>query len=199
MDWWLVVTLMIAAALAYGYWTHKHERRHLARLFDLLAAEYGGEVKPGNWLVYPQLRFEVKNRHYLVAAMATSGDEGSGPFTFVDLDFPFDTGQKVRVSRRTGFAKRPIGAIAPGRPPTTGHREFDEAFRIEGSNQVFVSGLLEVPVRQKLMGSRMPHLEVRVAGQKINVHIGGIAKSKADLEELIDIATLLADHCPKSL
>ncbi len=42
----------------------------------------------------------------------------------------------------------------------------------------------------------MPRLEARVEGQRISVHIEGIAKSKADLEELIDVATLLADHCP---
>ncbi len=196
MHWWLVISLIITAAVAYGYWGHKNESRHLAKSFALLAAECRGEVKPGNWLVFPQLRFEMENRHYLVAAMATSGEEGSGPFTFVDLDLPFDTGQKIRVKRRTGVAKRPIDAVAPDRPPTTGHKEFDEAFRIEGSNQVFASGLLELPVRQKLLGSRMPRLEVRVEGQKISVHIEGIAKSKADLEELIDVATLLADHCP---
>ena len=196
MHWWLVITLIIMAAVAYGYWGHKNESRHLAKSFALLAAERRGEVKPGNWLVFPQLRFEMKNRQYLVNAMATSGVEGSGPFTFVDLELPFDTGQKIRVKRRTGVAKRPIEAVAHDGPPTTGHKDFDEAFRIEGSNQVFASGLLELPVRQKLLGSRMPGLEVRVAGQRISVHIEGIAKSKADLAELIDVATLLADHCP---
>ena len=201
MHWWLVITLIITAAVAYGYWGHKNESRHLAKSFALLAAERRGEVKPGNWLVFPQLRFEMDNRQYLVAAMATSGaatsgQAGGGPFTFVDLELPFDTGQKIRVKRRTGVAKRPIDAVAPDGPPTTGHKDFDEAFRIEGSNQVFASGLLELPVRQKLLGSRMPRLEVRVAGQRISVHIEGIAKSKADLEELIDVATLLADHCP---
>ncbi len=141
----------------------------------------------------------MDNRHYLVAAMATSGAEGSRPFTFVDLDLPFDTGQKIRVKRRTGPAKGPIDAAAHGSPPTSGLKEFDQAFRVEASNQVFASALFELPVRQKLLGLRMPHLEIRVEAQKIRVDMDGIAKSEADLEELIEIASLLADHCPENI
>ena len=54
MNWWVVITLIIAAALAYGYWDHNHQRRHLRKSFTLLAEKYGGEVKPGNLLVFPQ-------------------------------------------------------------------------------------------------------------------------------------------------
>ncbi len=40
MFWWLVITVFIAAALAYGYWDHQNESRHLGSLFSLLAAKY---------------------------------------------------------------------------------------------------------------------------------------------------------------
>ena len=199
MDWWLIIAFIITAALAYGYWTHDHERRHLAELFALLAPQSRGEVKPGNWLVFPQLRFELENGHYLVTAMASDGTDRGGPFTFVNLELPFDTRRKIRVKRSAGYTKRLIAGIAPGRYPTTAHKEFDEAFQIEGSDQAFVSCLLEADIRQKLLGSGMPRLDVRVEGQKISVQMDGIAKSKADLEELIDIASLLADRCPENL
>ena len=201
MDWWIVITLVIAAALAYGYWDHNHQRRHLGKSFALLATKYGGEVKPGNVLVFPQLRFQVESRRFLVAAMATDGSDSgeSGPFTFVDVDLPFDTDQKIRVKRSTGGGKRLVDAIGSGARPTTGHREFDEAFRIEGTDQIFASGLLELPVREKLLGSRARRIEVKVQGKKISVTRDGIAKSTADLQELIDIAGLLADHCPRNL
>ena len=156
-------------------------------------------MKRASLLALPQLRFELDSRRFLVTAMATSGRDG-GPFTLVDLDLPFDTGRKVRVRRRdanpaTG-ANRLIDAIAPGRRPATGHMEFDQAFRIECSDQAFASHVLDSRVRQKLLNSRLPRLDARVDGPKISVHIDGIAKSAADLDALIDLAVLLADHCP---
>ncbi len=201
MDWWIIITLIIAGALAYGYWDHNHQRRHLGKLFALLAAKYRGEVKPGNLLVFPQLRFQMDGRRFLVAAMATDGSDSgeSGPFTFVDLDLPFDTGQKIRVKRSTGGAKRRMDALGTGGHPTTGHKEFDEAFQIEGSDQVFASSLLELPVREKLLSSRARRLDVKVQGKKVSVHRDGITESAADLEELIDIARLLAERCPSNL
>ncbi len=199
MYWWLVLTTIIAAALAYGYWDHTNQSRHISRLFAILAAKYRGEVKRASLLALPQLRFELDSRRFLVTAMATSGRD-SGPFTLVDLDLPFDTGQKVRVRRRdanpaTG-ANRLIDAIAPGRRPATGNMEFDQAFRIEWSDQAFASRILDSRVRQKLLNSRLPRLDARVDGPKISVHFDGIAKSAADLEALIDLAVLLAYHCP---
>ena len=201
MDWWIVITLIIAATLAYGYWDHNHQRRHLGKSFALLATKYGGDVKPGNLLVFPQLRFQMDGRRYLVTAMATDGSDAgeSGPFTFVDVDLPFDTGRKIRVKRSAGGGKRLMDALGPGGHPTTGHKEFDEAFRIEGSDQIFASSLLELRVREKLLGSRAPRLGVKVDRKKISVHRDGIAESTADLEELIDIPGLLADHCPTTL
>ena len=201
MDWWIIITLIIAGALAYGYWDHNHQRRHLGKSFALLATKYRGEVKPGSLLVFPQLRFQMNGRRYLVAAMATDGSDSgeSGPFTFVDVDLPFDSGQKIRVKRSAGGTKRLLDALGPGGHPTTGHKEFDEAFRIEGSDQVFATSLLQLPVREKLLSSRARRIEVKVQGKKISVQTDGIAKSTADLQELIDIAGLLADHCPKNL
>ena len=201
MDWWVVITLIIAGALAYGYWDHNHQRRHLGKSFALLATKYRGEVKPGSVLVLPQLRFERDGRRYLVAALPTDGSDSgeSGPFTFVDVDLPFDTGQKIRVKKSAGGTTRLMDAIGLGRRLTTGHKEFDEAFRIEGSDQVFATSLLQLPVREKLLSSRARRIEVKVQGKKISVNRDGIAKSTADLQELIDIAGLLADHCPANL
>ncbi len=201
MDWWILIALTIAAALAYGYWEHTRQRRHLGKSFALLAAKYRGQVRPGNLLLLPQLRFERDDRRYLVAALATNGSDSgeSGPFTFVDLELPFDTGREIHVRRGTGGGKRLMDTLGPGGHPTTGDKEFDEAFQIETSDQVFTSALLELRVREKLLRSRARRIEVKVAGKKISVHRDGIAESTTDLEELIDIAGLLADHCPANL
>ena len=125
----------------------------------------------------------------------------SGPFTFVDLDLPFETGRRLRIERSTGLDRGAdvlIDAVTPGRHPSTGHAEFDAAFRIRGRDHAFASRLLDARVRRKLLDSRLPRLDIRIGDRKISVHSDGIASSKADLDELIEIAVLLADNCPMS-
>jgi hypothetical protein len=198
MVWWLVIAAVVAAALAYGYRDHTKQSRHLARLFAVLAAKHRGRVKAASLLALPQLRFETDGRKVLVAAVATSGAESldRGPFTLVDLELPFDSGQKVRVERGRGGANALVEAVAPGRHPVTGHETFDQAFRIVGGDQALASRLLGPRVRHKLLDSRLVRLVLRLDGRRISLHMDGIAASTDDLEELIDIAVLLADHCP---
>jgi hypothetical protein len=38
-------------------------------------------------------------------------------------------------------------------------------------------------------------LEIALSGPKISVHIDDYVKSPADLDEMIEIATLLAENC----
>jgi len=191
MDWWLAITILAAAAVAYAYREHTRHGRRLTALFASLADKYGGKVRPGSLLVFPQLRFEQDGGHYLVAAMANSGahDGARGPFTFVDVELPSDSGQKIRVERRA--VGRPADPRAPGTVPIEGLHAFEDVFRIRGDAPATVR-FLEAPVREKLMASRLPRLEARVEGQKVSVHMDGIAASREELEELIDIASLLA-------
>lgn len=208
MNWWLAIALFITAALAYGYWDHTRQGRHFARLFANLAAKYQGEIKKASFLALPQLRFERHGRHFLVSAMETSGHVAAGtsgytgPFTFVCLNLPFNTAQKIHVERSDANLLSSIHSlveeITPLKGSKTGDVAFDQAFTNKWKDQAFASNLLNGRVREKLLNSRLPRLYVRVDGDKISVHTDGFAKSAADLEELIEIAVLLADNCPSS-
>jgi hypothetical protein len=81
---------------------------------------------------------------------------------------------------------------APGIVPTEGLHAFEDAFRIRAGDAVATVRVLDAPVREKLMASRLPRLKARVEGRKISVHMDGIAASREELEELIEIASLLA-------
>jgi hypothetical protein len=154
-------------------------------------------VKRGGLLVLPQLRFEKDGRRFLVTAMANAGAvaKESAPFTLVEVELPCDTGAELRVERNPDLAERLIDAVAPGRQPTTGHEAFDEAFRIKGSDQAFASRLLDARVRQELLASRLSRLALRVDGRKLAVDMDGYATAQAEVEDLIDIAALLAERC----
>ena len=200
MFWWLIIAAVVIAALAYGYWEHTKQSRHLAKLFPRLAARHGGAVKRGNLLVMPQYRFETEGRRLLVTSMATSGyvaagSSGySGPFTLVDLELPGRGGENIRVLRNREIVDRLIGAVAPGSFFTTGHAEFDAAFRIKDGDRSTANRVFDARLRDKLLQSKLPGLDARMAGAKISVHMDGYATSESELEEMIEIAILLADR-----
>ncbi len=58
--------------------------------------------------------------------------------------------------------------------------------------------VLDLRLRQKLLDSRHLRLEVALNRAKISVHIDDYVKSAADLDEMIEIATLLAENCSVS-
>ncbi len=197
MDWWLIIGGVIAAALAFAYWDHTRQSRRLAGIFAVLAAKHGGKVKRGSPLVLPQLRFESDGRRFLVTAMASAGAtaKDSAPFTFVDVELPFDTGAKLRVERNPDIAERLIDAVTPGPRPATGHEAFDQAFRIKTKDQALAVRLLDARLRYELLGSALPRLACRVDGRKVAVDMDGYATAQAEFEELIKIAALLAERC----
>ena len=210
MIWWIVIPAVIVAALAYAYWEHGKQGRRLAGLFAPLAASHGGKVKAATLLALPQLGFERDGRKYVVGAMASGGPNVSGtasrpgfngPFTFANLELPYDTGQEMRILRTDKLDRgidAAINSIAGGYRPTSGDEDFDRTFRIKSSDQAFVHRLLDPPVRQKLLDSSQQRLEVAVTGAKISIHVDDYVKSAGDLDEMIEIATLLADNCSRS-
>lgn len=207
MIWWIVIPAVIAAALTYAYWEHRKQSRRLTELFNPLAAVYGGEVKSATMLALPQLHFERDRWRYVVGAMASGGPLVSGtasrpgfngPFTFANLELPFDTGQELRIQRTDAIdrgASRLVKSVVGSHRPTSGDDAFDDAFRIQCIDQAFVLRVLDPPLRQKLLGSSHQRLEVALTGAKISVHIDDFVKSATDLDEVIEIATLLASNC----
>jgi hypothetical protein len=207
MFWWTVILSGIVAALAYAYWEHGKQSRRLADLFTAIATAHGGEVKAATVLALPQLRFGRDGRRYFVGAMASGGPLVSGtasrpgfrgPFTFADLELPFDTGQELRVQRMDNLdrsANRLLRSIAAGHRQSSGDDVFDHAFGIQSNEQAFVRRVLDPALRRKLLDSSQQRLEVAVTGAKISVHIDDYVKSAAELDEMIEIAALLADNC----
>lgn len=207
MIWWIVIPAVIAAALAYAYWEHQKQSRRLADLFTPLAALYGGEVKAATILALPQLRFERDGYRYFVGAMASGGPLVSGtasrpgfngPFTFANLELPFDTGQELRIQRTDAVDRglnRTIESVTASQRPLSGDDAFDNRFQIKTDDHEFARRVLDPPLRQKLLDSSQQRLEISLSGTRIRVHIDDFVKSAADLDEMIDIATTLAKNC----
>lgn len=210
MIWWIVIPAVLVAALCYAYWEHRKHSRRLVDLFAPLASKYGGEVKAATVLAMPQLRFERNGRRYFIGAMASGGPLVSGsssrpgfnaPFTFAELENRFDTGQELNIQRSDSLdrgARRLVNSVSSSPRPTSGDASFDNAFLVKSGDQAFVRRVLDLRLRQKLLDSRHLRLEVALNRAKISVHIDDYVKSAADLDEMIEIATLLAENCSVS-
>jgi hypothetical protein len=210
MIWWVIIPTGIVAALAYAYWEHEKVGRRLAALFDSLATQNSGSVQAGTLLALPQLRFAREDRAYFVGAMSSGGPlvsgtasrpGSNGPFTFANIELPFDTGQTIRIQRSDKLDRgisRSIASITLKPTPVTGDDEFDGMYQIKTGEPAFVERVLDAPLREVLKKSTQKRVEVSITGAKISVHIDGYATSAAELDEMIDIITQLADNCASS-
>ena len=205
--WWSVIIAVVVGALVYAFWEHRTQSRHLTGLFERLALSHGGEVRAATTLALPQLSFERDGRHYLIGAMATAGSHvagsasqpgASGPFTFAELVMPVDTGRKLTVLRTDAIdrgAARLLRRASGSRLVTSGEESFDKAFGIKSTDAPFAHQVVDAALRQRLLDTPHQRLEVVLDGAKITVRVGDYAKSAEDLDEMIEIASSLADNC----
>lgn len=203
MDLWLIITLGVAVVLAFAFLGHQADRRKLRVLFNHLAAEYGGRVKPGGVLYLPQLHFTRDGHDVLVGGMPNSGSEGSGPFTFVHLDLPVDVGQKLSVARAflgLGKAVGKLAGLVGGAMGVmvvvdTGDPAFEAAFTTRASDEGFAAALLSADLRAKLLAIDAPGLSLGLDGSVIRIHRDKVADQKSDFDALIALALMAADGC----
>jgi hypothetical protein len=214
--WWLtgipvVALLVFITHEAFGLWPslgfftlvyvcagfiYRQDSRGLIGVLKPLAQKYGGELDTGTPLSYPQLRFEAAARRYCVRAMPNAGASvPAGPFTLVQLTLPFDSVRQAEVKRTPALIRGAVAALAPEWQAPTGDTDFNQVFRIEGRDQAVMVGLLDDGLRERLLASPLPDLRLRLRDATITVIMDGLAKTVAEVEEMIDLADAFADRC----
>ena len=197
----LTIGVIIAAALVHGYCEHTRESRQLDGVFKGFARVHGGQVTRRTFLRLPKFRFEWGGRNAWIGALANAGFAApdQGPFTYLDLELPRDTGQHLRIERTDtsvrGLADRAADTLIMANNPATGDERFDKAFRITGPDHAFAARLLDADIREKLLASPVPQLDLHVSGPTVSIHRDGIASSQNELEEMVAVAALVAERC----
>ncbi|MGI9413962.1 MAG: hypothetical protein ACR2PM_09845, partial [Hyphomicrobiales bacterium] len=184
----------------HGYGEHTRDSRRLDRLLRGFAKTHGGRITRKKFLTLPRFRFQRDGRNAWLGAMATAGPPADpGPFTSLDLELPHDTGQHLRIERTSsgvmGCAARVADMVLATHNPATGDARFDKAFRITGPDHALAARLLDANIREKLLASPAPQLDLQVAGPTVSVHRNGIAATQDELEEMVAVATLVAERC----
>ena len=88
-----------------------------------------------------------------------------------------------------------MSAVGGSQQLTSGDDAFDGVFQIRSGSELFVRRVLDSRLRQKLLASPHRRLEVTLKDAKISVHVDDYVKSAADLDDMIEIAALLANNC----
>ena len=197
----LTIGVIIAAALVHGYCEHTRESRQLDGVFKGFARVHGGRVTRRKFFALPKFRFEWSGRNAWIGAMANAGATApdQGPFTYLDLELPRDTGQHLRIERADtsvlGYASHVADMVTGANNPATGDDRFDKAFRITSPDHAFAAQVLDADIREKLLASPVPQLDLQVAGPTVSIHREGIASSQTELEEMVAVAALVAERC----
>lgn len=214
--WWLLAVPVIALMVFltyddFGLWPslgffslvmfvafylYRQDSSGLTAIMQPLAARYGGTLRPASPMTFPSLHFETEDRHYRVHAMPTAGPNAlPGPFTFVQLTLPFDSTLQAEVKRTPARIRGAVAALAPDRQAITGDPAFDQAFRLKGRDQAVMVDLLDDDLRASVLAAQLAGLNLRLAGDEITVFIDGLAKTTAEIEEMIALAGALAERC----
>lgn len=197
----LTLGVIIVAALVHGYCEYTRESRQLDGVFKGFAKVYGGQVTRKTFLKLPKFQFEWGGRNAWIGALAKAGFAApdKGPFTYLDLELPRDTGQHLRIERAdTAASGQTDGEAASDlllNTSATGDERFDKAFRITGPDPDFAAKVLDADIREKLLASPVPQLDLQVCGPTVSIHRDGIASSQNELEEMVAVAALVAERC----
>jgi hypothetical protein len=125
-----------AVVIPAAFYFYRQDSRRLGVIMKPIAARHGGTFRPATAMNFPQLHFEADGRRYAVHAMPNAGASAPpGPFTFVQLTLPFDSSFQADIRRTRARIRGAVAAMAPEWQATTGDPVFDQAFRLEGSDQ----------------------------------------------------------------
>ena len=127
---------------------------------------------------------------------ASSGEEGSTPYTYVLFEEVKSSGLKFRIlpkSTQTVIDK----ALGLKKPTITGNQELDERLSISTNNEDALSKLLSEPVRQAILGwvnkKKNRIQDIRLDEDKLIFCVDGFLSDAADFRQLIDGACLVYD------
>ncbi len=198
LGFWPSLAFFSLAMLA-GFYLYGQDSRRLTAVLKPLARRYGGSLSAATILSYPQLRFEAGGRPIAVHFMPNGGANGPpGPFTAVALTLPFDSSIESSAVLSPALVRGAVAALAPDWQATTGDAAFDQAFRLGGKDQAAMAALLDEALRRQLLASSLPKLRVNLRGAEIGIHMDGLAKTTAEIEEMVGLAQEVANRCSQT-
>ncbi len=194
-----IIALFIVTGLLIGWFMHGRSSRTLTSIMMRLAAEKNGVFVSGTFLRLPKLMLSHNGKEMEVSA-ASSGKEGSSPYTYVLFGNVESAGLEFRILPKS--AQTVIdNALGLKKAVLTGHPPLDKYLSIYTNDEDALGALLSEGVQQAILGwvkkNRNRIQDIRNHDDKLMFCVDGILSDTADLRRLIDGACLLYDELAK--
>ncbi len=190
-----IVVLFVVAGLLIGWFMHRRSSRSLTSIMVRLAAEKNGVLESGTFLRLPKLMLSHKGKEMEISA-ASSGKEGSSPYTYVLFQDVESSGFEFRILPKS--AQTVIdSALGLKKAALTGHPPLDKSLAIYTNDEDALGRLLSERLQQAILGwvtkDRNRIQDIRNHDDKLIFCVDGILSDTADLRQLIDGACLFYD------
>jgi hypothetical protein len=195
-----IITLFVATGLLIGWFMHGRSSRTLTSIMGRLAAEKNGVLESGTFLRLPKLLLSHNGKKMEISA-ASSGKEGSSPYTYVLFQDVESAGLEFRILPKS--AQTVIdGVLGLKKAALSGHPPLDKSLVIYTNDEDALGALLSERVQQALLGwvtkNRNRIQDIRIHDKKLIFCVDGILSDTADFRQLIDGACLLYDALDES-
>ena len=190
-----IITLFIATGLLIGWFMHGRSSRALTSIMRRLAAEKNGVLESGTFLRSPKLLLSHNGKKMEISA-ASSGGEGSSPYTYVLFQDVESAGFELRILPKS-VQTAIDGALGLKKAALSGHPPLDKSLVIYTNDEDALGALLSERVQQAILGwvtkNRNRIQDIRIHDKKLIFCVDGILSDTADLRQLIDGACLFYD------
>jgi len=190
-----IIALFVATGLLIGWFMHGRSSRTLTSIMKRLAAEKNGVFESGTFLRLPKLMLSHKGKEMEISS-ASSGGEGSSPYTYVLFQDVESAGLEFRILPKS--AQTVIdSALGLKKAALTGHPPLDKSLAIYTNDEDALGALLSERVQQAILGwvtkDRNRIQDIRNHDDKLIFCVDGILSDTADFRQLIDGACFFYD------
>ena len=185
----VLALLIVAVVVAFARWK-KREQEELFRLLQRQAEKRGGRTKPGTILYYPKLTLSREGVELTASALLAGGrPDRRSAMTYVTFPLVVPPDHGFRITKKTKSVQSFVEGRLGGSRIRTGNPAFDQAFRVQGENEVTALHFLTETVQRSLLAFDET-VDVHFDNDQFTVKVDEIVKREATLDRMLDLALL---------
>lgn len=156
-------------------------------LFETLALKHNGIFMKGNILSGPRLKIDDEGSEIVV--FATSGGKNTPPHTWFQAGLSSTMNYKIHLYREYKFYQ--IGKMLGLQDVKVENPEFDDAFIVQGSEELLVRNFLSSEVQAALLPWKERNAILRIQNKQLQFFVPQRFQQEQEYDQLIETGRLL--------
>lgn len=178
--------IVFVVVLIFVYFKHKKQSAKQKEILEQQALKRNGTVKKGGFFSYPRLNIPQEMNE--VSVYSVPGGKNRPPYTYVTCDLNSTRNYKIKICRECRIFG--IGTVF-GQDVKINNPAFDEAFVMQGSDEMIVQEFLTPEIQEKLLQMKEYNSTLTIKKSKFRFYIPQIPKDEQQYDQLIDIGLAL--------